>query len=410
MNVKITVVVPFYNEEKYLSEAIESVMSQTLKEVELICVDDGSTDSSVKIVKEFQKEHDNIVLLHQDNQGPGEARNKAIDVARGEYICFLDADDYYYSREALETLYLFAARKQLLACAGVGYTNYSGEVKIDSYFSGLLKDNKPTRMTYHEYQNDYYYTYFIFKLDLIREKKIRFPNLRRYQDPPFLMEVLYYAEQFYILPVGLYVYRRGEKTMIFSKEKVNDLIRGILYNLVFAKEHNLEKLYALLINRVNKDYFNYIFESLSKDNMIALSLLIDMNRTVKNTGHKIQPLEYFFYLKEKVGYQYKEEFILDNEALDLIPKGADILLYGAGKECERIIKNYKDSPHFFIIAVVDKFKTGKVDGYKIIGIDDISYFRYDYIYITVKDKNLSEDIKEELLNAGIKKDRIIKRK
>ena len=88
--VKVSVIIPIYNGERYLEQCIRSVLCQTLKELEILCVDDGSTDHSSKIIKRLQDEDRRIRLFQQENQGAGMARNLAMKSAQGKYLAFLD--------------------------------------------------------------------------------------------------------------------------------------------------------------------------------------------------------------------------------------------------------------------------------------------------------------------------------
>ena len=108
----VSVVMPVYNACGYLRPAIESVMNQTLKEIEIICVDDGSTDTSLDMIKIFQQNDDRIRIITETNAGPGLARNNGLKRARGEYIAFLDADDFY-EPDMLELMYKRAKEDDL---------------------------------------------------------------------------------------------------------------------------------------------------------------------------------------------------------------------------------------------------------------------------------------------------------
>ena len=110
--VKVSVIMPVYNAEAYLVPAIDSVLDQTLKEIELICIDDGSTDRSLDIIKQYNKNDPRVRILTENNAGPSMARNKGIVRARGEYIVFLDADDFS-DITMLEDMYLRAKREEL---------------------------------------------------------------------------------------------------------------------------------------------------------------------------------------------------------------------------------------------------------------------------------------------------------
>jgi glycosyltransferase involved in cell wall biosynthesis len=90
----ISIIVPFYNAEKYLDRCIRSILSQTYKDYEIVLVNDGSSDGSLRICQEYANENNNISLVSQDNSGVSAARNRGLSVAKGEYVMFVDSDDY----------------------------------------------------------------------------------------------------------------------------------------------------------------------------------------------------------------------------------------------------------------------------------------------------------------------------
>ena len=103
--IKVSVIVPVYNVEDYLIECLTSIINQTLKEIEIICIDDCGTDNSINILKKYAKKDDRIrIISHKENKGLGPARNTGIKESKGEYISFIDSDDYI-SRDYLENLY-----------------------------------------------------------------------------------------------------------------------------------------------------------------------------------------------------------------------------------------------------------------------------------------------------------------
>ena len=115
---KVSVIIPIYNQEKYLRYCLESVLLQNLQEIEVICVNDGSTDGSFEILSELAWTDERMRIIDQENQGAGEARNTGIREARGEYVAFIDPDDRYYNFKALETLYNKAKDNDALICGG----------------------------------------------------------------------------------------------------------------------------------------------------------------------------------------------------------------------------------------------------------------------------------------------------
>lgn len=103
--VKVSFILPVYNVEKYLKRCLDTLINQTLKDIEIICVHDGSKDNSMDILKEYRKNHDNIIILDKENEGAYRARVDGIKLARGEYIGFVDPDDYV-SNDYAEKMYL----------------------------------------------------------------------------------------------------------------------------------------------------------------------------------------------------------------------------------------------------------------------------------------------------------------
>lgn len=124
--VKVSVIVPVFNARRYLDECFDSIQSQTLKEIEIVCVDDGSTDGSLEMLQKRQEQDSRIRILRQENAGPGSARNTGFRAAEGDYVVFWDADDYF-DAEALEEMYRQITSDQADVCVCGGYTYYEEE-------------------------------------------------------------------------------------------------------------------------------------------------------------------------------------------------------------------------------------------------------------------------------------------
>ena len=105
--VKVSVIVPCYNVEQYIEECVRSLCGQTLEEIEIICVDDGSSDSTPALLDELAADDSRVIVLHQENGGAGAARNAGLELARGEYLSVLDSDDLY-NEKMLEAAYVKA--------------------------------------------------------------------------------------------------------------------------------------------------------------------------------------------------------------------------------------------------------------------------------------------------------------
>ena len=108
-DIKVSVIVPVYNVEKYLRQCLDSIINQTLKEIEILCINDGSTDSSPEILKEYEEKDSRIKIINKKNAGLSAARNQGLELAKGEYVSFIDSDDWI-NETFCEALYT-AAKK-----------------------------------------------------------------------------------------------------------------------------------------------------------------------------------------------------------------------------------------------------------------------------------------------------------
>ena len=112
----ISIIIPVYNAENYLQECLDSIRKQSLTNLEIICIDDGSTDNSVSVIKNVMKKDFRIQLIEQTNQGAGIARNNGLKNATGKYVAFLDADDFFYDVDALWKMIEQCEEREVLVC------------------------------------------------------------------------------------------------------------------------------------------------------------------------------------------------------------------------------------------------------------------------------------------------------
>ena len=247
---KISVIIPIYNTEKYLEECLNSVINQNLKNIEIICIDDGSTDNSQKIIEKFRKFDKRIILLTQKNKGSGISRNRGINISKGKYISFLDSDDIYYDKFSLEYLYDNALKNKAIICGGgikaiVKNTNKTKPVNIFKY-DGFMK--------YIDFQYDYYYQRFIYNKNFLKKYRIYFPNYLRYQDPPFFIKAMSIARSFYTIKNITYLYRYIPKNN-FNLNQVIDMFYGLKDCIDLAEKFHLYRLYETTLNRLNLKMF-----------------------------------------------------------------------------------------------------------------------------------------------------------
>ena len=242
MDIKISVIIPVFNMSKWIGKAIDTVEKQTLKELEIICIDDGSTDITSDILLSYREKYQNLHVIIQENQGAGAARNTGIEKAQGEYLSFLDADDYYYSEDALEYLYRKAKENNAMICRGSSCDDREGVIST--------KGLRPERTFREEgfipkdkFPGAIGYWAGIYNRRFLIEKNIRFPNLRRAQDGVFVTNCIAKAGQVYCVPQLVYVYRKEHKTVHFTEEKAVDLLEGEYQILKTARNNGMTAVY-----------------------------------------------------------------------------------------------------------------------------------------------------------------------
>lgn len=252
MSIKVSIIIPVFNTEKYLECCLKSVLDQTLSDIEVICVDDGSRDNSLKILQRIRKNDKRVVILKQKQSGAATARNSAIKVAKGEFICFMDSDDFYPDKNILSTLYTTAKKHNVYICGG----------ELD-YFdkSGLAHDNSDYQfleeglIEYRTYQKDYGFTRFIYNREFLQKNQIFFPKSVYYEDPVFLATAMNAAKKFYALKKIVYSYRVSHKKPHWTKNKILDLLKGFESNFALSKNNNLDDLHKTTYQRLTMDFF-----------------------------------------------------------------------------------------------------------------------------------------------------------
>lgn len=253
---KISVIIPVYNVEKYLPACLDSVVNQTLRDIEIICINDGSPDNSLSILQDYASKDERIVLIDKQNEGVGKARNDGIRAAGGEFIAFMDSDDYYPAPDVLEKLYT-AAKKNNVKIAGgyrVKFTE-NGTITEERYpiSDGGLAFSANGVTDYNDYQFDYGFTLYIFEREMLIANNIVFPPYKRFQDPPFFVRAMIAAGRFYACDFPCYRYRLLPMASKYNIRSTLDYLHGLTDNLNVSRDNNLAKLHYLTAQRLNKE-------------------------------------------------------------------------------------------------------------------------------------------------------------
>lgn len=220
-NCKVSVIVPIYNAEEFLHRCVDSLLNQTLKDIEIILVDDGSKDSSPAICDEYAEKYDNITVLHLENGGPARARNKGIEIAKGDYIGFADSDDYCHV-EQFEKLYQNAKENNSDIAMCSFFVDNTKEIKpVNIAFDSLCSSNDEIKNRiiscfYGEYVHGLNSLWIkIFKRSMLMNNNIRMnENLMRAEDMWFIFDALKVSNVFSFIPDNLYYYYQNDSSIM----------------------------------------------------------------------------------------------------------------------------------------------------------------------------------------------------
>lgn len=254
---KISVIIPVYNGEKYLEQCLESLERQTLKEFEVICVDDGSVDSSLDILNRYMKADDRFNVIHQSNQHAGVARNNGMKQARGEYIIFLDSDDFF-DETLLEKTYQKGKENEadIVLFGGRKYNSKTGEFQEAPYYfhrdylgdlTVFSRKDIPEKIMLVSSPAPWTKLY---RRQFVIDEKLEFQNFPNSNDVYFTLLSLCIAERITYVDEALVSYRIGMTENIQSKKAKNPLCFLKAYEALFEELtrrnifHEVEKSYV----------------------------------------------------------------------------------------------------------------------------------------------------------------------
>lgn len=238
---KFSVIVPVYNVEKYIEKCLSSIKTQSLNDFECLIIDDGSKDNSINIASDFIKDDDRFIIYHKENGGLSDARNYGIDKAKGEYICFVDSDDYI-DEKLLEETYALAKKYDSDITTFDLYYEYEngnkdlapgGYKEVSSY-----KEDKNILFINHSANNK------IFKRDFLQDKRFIFGI--SYEDLASIPIWLAEANNVSYLAKPLYFYmQRGNSISHSYDERIFDIYKAIdnIKNNLNIKSEDINEIY-----------------------------------------------------------------------------------------------------------------------------------------------------------------------
>lgn len=254
----ISVIVPVYNVEKYLAKCLNSILMQTHKNIEIICINDGSSDNCSDILKEYREKDNRVRVIEQKNQGLSGARNTGLKIIRGKYIFFVDSDDWL-PLDALELLYKKIKKDNSDIVIGNIVKVYLNKSK--KYVLKNLEEKIYTSEEYLKYsmKNKNFMANVVnklYKAEIIQKYNMSFKKEVLFEDFLFTIQYLIYSKKVSILNKDVYYYFLNRKDSIVNKvtQKDLDALGNISEIEIFLRTENKSKL-------LEKEYFqNYIYE------------------------------------------------------------------------------------------------------------------------------------------------------
>lgn len=253
----VSVVVPIFNLERYIGFCIESLLRQSLKSIEILCINDGSTDRSSEIVKEYSNLDSRVILIDQENKGAAAARNKGILAARGEYIMFVDGDDWVEANAVEEVVAFTKKTNAEIVCFGASKCTEGQEEERESeyikYSENIAGDIRKIRL----FELNVVPWGKLYKRSFLIENDLMFPEGLFFEDNAFFWNCMSCVKRIAVMEGGVYHYRIRKNSLMRSRGmKVEN--RGFHY--LYGLDEILKKWRSNGFILNNKSLFQWIFE------------------------------------------------------------------------------------------------------------------------------------------------------
>lgn len=387
MNPLISVIIPVYQVEPYVVHCIESVINQTYRDLEIILVDDGSVDKSGEICDLYAERDERIRVIHQENRGLSEARNKGIEVSRGEYLSFIDGDDWVDKR-FINVMYEISTK------TGCDIVQCNFQKTVDDR---LYEDEREGNYTV--YSSDEFsiatYTLLSWKCNVAWNKLykaslfdgIRYPAGKIHEDEFTTYRLVWEAGRIAVTHTKLYFYRQRTDSIMGSEYSLKRLDAGEAYRK--REAFYQEKGKAEILNLVRTAYWEWIrwqiplVRNYGENAEEELAELERERKRLEKDGK-----DNHFYKKGLKFHGYLFPFAK-------IPYGSRIVLYGAGDVGTQYYRQIMESNYCDVIAWID----GNAEKYKKMGFPvkgkneiDVNNIDAEYIVIAINNNAAAKEI------------------
>lgn len=399
--IKVSLIIPIYNAEKYLRECLDSLIGQTLQEIEIICIDDGSTDTSMEILHEYQNKDGRVIVLSNPrNMGQPTSRNKGMEKARGKYIQFVDADDFI-EHSAAEELYKMAEEKaadmcymgmQIVTEDGLGSETVPGAIRgryPDVY------DGKKLMKRLTEENEFFLYTWSVFyRTVFLKENGLVYRELVCGQGGNFIPRCLCCAKRVIVCNAPYYHYRVHNASITHSVKARKELVFGKIMRYAdllqyLAKDEDSEEVDAFLNETCRK----------------MMGGIQGLTLDEKQELEKRMPSRFagqVFRLLCKEGKNY--EIHLPQDAVERIRGKEQVIIYGAGYASKDVLEVMQENKIEIAGFAVTKIKDGKrsLYGHHIYEIAELEKYKETAIVLVAANKRYEKEIVQTLEDLGFR--------
>lgn len=381
----LSVIITAYNVEKYLVQCVESVLNQSYKDLELIIVNDGSQDSSEMLCNQFASKDSRIRVIHKENEGVIMARYEGVRAAKGNYVTFVDGDDWIKG-----DMYEQLMRKLL---------NYNAEMIASGIIRYHSQDEK--KLENNNVEAGYYNSLQINKW--ILPKMLWDFKEQSYGIDPSLSNKIFVREKIYHSMEELirknYIFHYGEDMAILYPYilKINSMII-VDEQYYFHRQRNRDSLAGYLID---SEYFEKLF-----------NLYQYLKEVFSKDSHGLEKqLEYFYIYSVDLRKKYYNDVAENVKYMfpfDKVSKGSRIILYGAGVVGSSYYNQLKKINYCNIVLWVDRnSQLYKNKLYEVKEVADIFNEEYDHIVLCNSAKDISSQIKMDLIKKGVNEKKIV---
>lgn len=364
----VSIIIPVYNAEKTIKRCLDSVLNQTFKSIEIICVNDGSTDDSLQVLRDYERKDNRIVVVDKENGGSNSARKAGLDVARGEYIGYVDSDDWVEASMYEELYNCMIKNDADIVCSGfIREGNYISE-EFDSIEEGKYGNEKKTElldkiifnMSKHDLGISGALWSKLFKKRIMKKAQNRVPDsITIAEDKMIVLTYALYCKSVYVVKKAWYHYVINSGS-VTQKPNSNYL-------------ENVNEVYKYFLSLYEEPGFT---EAMRVQAELYITQLL-----IKG-------------INSRMGFSVKNLMWITSDWSMNLKVDSRVLVLGKGELAKTYIRQINNNNDIILAGAVDDVK----------GVDD---YLYDYILIAYKDKQVSERINEQLLKAGIPQNKII---